>query len=201
MNRIRWALAVVVPFFVVGCAGTRVKRVDVKETIDLSGRWNDTDSRLVAEEMIQDGLHRPWVDAFYERRKRPPVVIVGPVVNRTEEHINTEVFTKDLERSLLNSGRVKLVASAGERGALREERTAQNTEGQTAAETVKAMGRELGADLMLIGSVNSVKDETKGRYVILYQANLELIDLETNEKVWVGQKYIKKVVRRPSFSL
>jgi hypothetical protein len=43
---------------ILGCAGPKVKRTEVDETIDLSGRWNDTDSRLVAEEMIQDCLSR-----------------------------------------------------------------------------------------------------------------------------------------------
>jgi hypothetical protein len=40
-------------FLLAGC-GTQVERVDVKEVHDLSGAWNDTDSRLVSEEMIED---------------------------------------------------------------------------------------------------------------------------------------------------
>src|SRR5688572_24851517 len=30
----------------------KITRTDVDETIDLSGNWNDTDSRLTAEEMV-----------------------------------------------------------------------------------------------------------------------------------------------------
>ena len=59
-----------------GCSSTSVKRVDVDETIDLSGQWNDTDSRLVAEEMIGDVLNRPWVQEFrLQNGGKPPVVI------------------------------------------------------------------------------------------------------------------------------
>ena len=39
-----------------GCAGKTVTRVDSDTTIDLSGYWNDADSRLVSEEMIVDAL-------------------------------------------------------------------------------------------------------------------------------------------------
>ncbi len=48
-----------------GCSSSKtVTRVETDTTIDLSGDWNDTDSRLVAEEMIRDVLSRPWVGEF-----------------------------------------------------------------------------------------------------------------------------------------
>lgn len=181
-----------------GCASTKVKRVDIDDTIDLSGRWNDSDSRMVAEEMIQDSLSRPWVDVFQAKENRQPVVIVGPVNNKSHEQIEPGLFTKDLERAFLNSGRVDLVASSDERIAVRMEREDQQ-KGYTDPDTIKRIGREIGADYIIIGSINSVKDEVKGKYVILYQVNLELIDLETNAKEWIGQKEIKKVVKRSRF--
>lgn len=183
-----------------GCAGPVVKRTEVDKTIDLSGRWNDTDSRLVSEEMILDCLDRPWLGRYQAGHPgKQPVVIVGTVKNRSYEHINTQVFIKDLERALINSGRVNFVASKEERGELREEKADQQI-GFTASETQKSMYREVGADYMLQGSINGVKDEIKGKYVMLYQVNLELIDLETHVKAWIGQKEIKKVVKRSRYT-
>lgn len=187
-------------FCVAGCS-TSVKRVGIDEMIDYSGRWNDTDSRLTANSIIEDILHHPWVDDYREAHGRKPVVIVGDIKNRTEEHINVHVFVKDLERALLNAGKVKFVASSDERGGVREERIAQNTEGHTRLDTVTLMGDETGAGFMLIGSINTIKDETKGRYVIFYQVNMELVDMRTNEKVWIGQNSLKKVVRKSKYSL
>ena len=189
-------LLVVVVLSFAGCAGPVVKRTEVDETIDLSGRWNDTDSRLVAEEMILDCLERPWLERYQTRhRGKQPVVIVGTVKNRSYEHINTQVFIKDLERALINSGRVQFVASKVEREELRQEKADQQI-GFTAPETQKSMYREVGADYMLQGSINAIKDEIKGKYVMLYQVNLELIGLETHVKAWIGQKEIKKLVKR-----
>ena len=50
--------------FLVGCSsgGKKVSRIDSNSVTDLSGSWNDTDSRLVSEEMIKDCLGRPWYD-------------------------------------------------------------------------------------------------------------------------------------------
>jgi len=183
-----------------GCASTSVKRVDVDEMVDLSGRWNDTDSRLVSQEMIDDCIHRPWYSSFRENSDQLPVVIVGTVKNKSHDHIDAEVFTKDLERSLINSGQIKFVASSEERIDIRAEREAQQ-KGNTRRDTIKRLGQEIGADYILVGSIHSIKDEVKARYVIMYQINLELIDIESNEKVWIGQKLIKKVVGKSKYSL
>ncbi len=185
--------------FLTGCARISVKRLSTDKIVDISGSWNDTDSRLVAEEMISDCLKRPWLNKFNETNNSEPVIIVGTVINRSHEHINSRLFTKNLEKSLLNSGLIKFVTSRTEREGIREERHSQQ-EGYTQKETIISIGNETGADYMLGGSINSVKDEIKGKYVILYQVNLELIDLGTNQKVWIGQKEIKKQIKKSKFS-
>lgn len=200
MRLLKKMAVLVIIFWVTACAGPSVKRTEVEETIDLSGKWNDTDSRLVAEEMILDCLERPWLQRYeVSHPGKPPTVIVGTVKNRSHEHINTQVFTKDLERALINSGRVAFVASKDERVEIREEKADQQY-GFTSRETQKSMSAEVGADYMLQGSINSIKDEIKGKYVILYQVNLELIEVETHLKKWIGQKEIKKYVKRSRFT-
>lgn len=185
--------------FGIGCSSTKVVRVDVDEKIDLSGRWNDYDAMLVSKEMVEDCLDNQWLAKFLQEKNRSPIVLVGHIYNRTDEHLNAQVFIKYLERELLNSGEVVFVASPIEREQMREERADQQL-GFTSQETIAEHGREKGADLMLIGSVDSVKDEVKGASVIFYQVNLELISLEDNTKKWIGQKQIKKSVKQPKFS-
>jgi hypothetical protein len=94
----------------------------------------------------------------------------------------------------VNSGRVRLVAAPEERGALRDERLDQAR--HASLETAKSMGRELGADFMLIGQIHSILDSAGGETLRFYQVELEVVDLETNEKVWIGQKKLKKIVSR-----
>lgn len=177
------------------CASTpKVTRTDVNQVIDLSGNWNDTDSQLVSKEMITDVVARPWIDEFLQKKQNKPRVIVGTIVNKSHEHINTGTFTKDLERELTNSGRVVFVASKDERGELRDEKVdqAQNA----SMDTAKSAGQEYGADFMLKGEINSVLDEAGKTQVRYYQVNLELINILTNEKAWIGEKKIKKEIKR-----
>lgn len=178
---------------VVGCS-TKVTRMDVAEVQDLSGAWNDTDSQQVSEEMIRDVLERPWFNEFTRAQNRQPAVIVGEVVNLSHEHINVNTFVADVERALINSGKVQFVASSTERREIREERKDQDL--HASEDTRKAMGQEKGADFMLKGSINTIIDASGKTQLRFYQVDLTLISLADNRKVWLGQKKIKKLVER-----
>lgn len=194
MTRRSWLL----PFLAVlaGCAtpAASVQRVDPNAAVDVSGRWNDTDSRLVAEEMIQDSLSRPWLPKARQKLGATPSVIVQGVRNDSMEHINTGTFVEELQRALINSGRVRFVAGQTERQGVRAERAEQDVNASEA--TRKAQGQETGADFALSGVITSTEDRQGGVVAVAYQVNLKLIDLETTEIVWNGQKKIKKVVSR-----
>jgi len=184
---------------IASCASTpKVERKAVDTTIDISGRWNDADSRMVAEEMIGDCLDRPWLERFRDTHGgKRPTVIVGRIRNRSHEHINVQTFAKDLERALINSGRVQFVASKGERVGVREERLDQAK--HASDETMKGPGQEIGADFMLIGTLNTIRDEAGRKAVMFYQTNLELVDMATNIKAWIGEKKIKKLIKKRRF--
>jgi len=192
MLRIKKTILWVIPLLMVGCT-TKVSRVQSDSTIDLTGKWNDTDSRLVAEEMIKDCLSQRWLYKWESENKRP-TVIIGKVVNKSHEHISVETFTKDMERALLNSGKVDFVASKTEREQLRDEK--EDMQDNASVQTAKSVGEEKGADLMLVGTLNTIVDQEGAKAVVFYQTNLELIDIESNQKVWIGEKKIKKYVER-----
>ncbi len=179
-----------------GC-GTSVERISPEEVTDLSGEWNDTDSRLVSEEMINDMLARPWIDQYVRANGNKPAVIVGQIRNLSHEHIAVQAFIGDIERALINSGRVDFVASSGERGQIRDERKDQDVHASEV--TRNPAGQELGADYILIGTINTIVD-TEGRdQVTYYQVDLNLVSLVDNRKAWVGQKKIKKFIERSRF--
>ena len=185
---------------IAGCGPSKtVQRIDAGTTVDLSGEWNDTDARLVAEEMIRDVVSRPWLEQFNEKNNRKPTVVVGKITNRSQDHIEVKGFVKNLERELLNAGKVDFVAGAGEREQIREERKDQARE--ASVETQKQSGQEAGADMMLIGTITSIVDQEGGKKVKFYQVNMEMIEIESNRKVWIGEKQIKKFISQDRVKL
>ncbi|MFP4467139.1 MAG: penicillin-binding protein activator LpoB [Candidatus Goldiibacteriota bacterium] len=188
-------VVLIIAFSAVSCSTTSIKRVDSSTVVDLSGRWNATDSQLVAEQMIKEMLERPWLRKFLKRQGREPNIIVGTIQNKTDEHISVSTFRKDIERELTNSGDVRFVADSGERREIRDERTDMQEYSSDA--TRKRFKQEIAADFMLKGEITSITDQVKGKKAVYYQIDLELFDTETNIKSWVGQKKIMKVIERP----
>ena len=178
-----------------GCgAETRGTRVEAGVVTDLSGRWNDNDSRMVAESMVKDALEYPWLNNFSDSKRRQPVVVVGTVMNNSHEHINVQTFVTDLERELTNSQKVTFVAGKTERDEVRTERKEQAMYARE--DTQKAPGKEIGADYMMKGTIATILDEADGVKAMFYQVDLQMVDLESNAKVWFGQKKIKKVIEK-----
>ncbi len=89
------------------------------------------------------------------------------------------------------------MASSEQRGEIRQERMEQAE--HASIETAKSMGQEHGADFMVKGQINTILDEAGKTQLKYYQVELEMINILTNEKVWIGQKKIKKVVERPNY--
>jgi uncharacterized protein (TIGR02722 family) len=182
----------------------RVTRVAPEQAIDLSGRWNDVDSRMVADAMIKQSFEAAGPQNWAMRYARQhagdlPTVIIGTVRNRTMEHVPVNTFVDDLQRAYVNSGLVRVVASKGERDEVRDERLDQQ-EFASAASRAK-LHDETGANYMLQGEIQSIEDSERGKTVVYYQVDLTLTDLQTNAKVWVGQHKIKKFIDRPRFGL
>lgn len=178
------------------CSGS-VKRLDTNEEVALSDRWNDTDSRLVAEEMMGDMLTFPWFRNYNFSNKGNPTVIVQTIRNKTSEHIPVDTFINDIKRSLLRAGKVDFVVSGAERDEVRSEREEQEL--NAAPDTVAKFGLEQGAGFALSGSINSIVDSNGDQRVSFYQVDLKLIDMTTNREVWNGQKKIKKLADKGFF--
>lgn len=179
-----------------GCATPKVERIDAETVTDLSGYWNDTDVRLVADTLIKECTNAPAISNYTRTKGTFPVVIVGTFKNQSDEHIDTSILVKKFEAALVNSGKVDFVASAAERGELRQERKEQQD--WSSEETAKRLANETGADFMLIGAVKTIVDMNDKKSSRTYYVTAELIDIESNRKLWIGENSeIKKLITKP----
>lgn len=175
-----------------GSCSRKITRVATDSQIDISGRWNDTDSRITAENLSEQILTANWITDFVQTNNgNKPVIIVGLIRNKSHEHIESEPFTKEIERALIKRQKARVVQGGKMREELRAERADQQT--NASVSTMKKFGLETGADFMLQGSINSIVDAHKRKKVTYYQIDLELTNLQTNEKVWIGDSKIKKL--------
>jgi uncharacterized protein (TIGR02722 family) len=189
------ALAV---FAVLSSCGHSVTRTDADKQIDLSGYWNDTDLRLASKNLIDACLASPRVGQVAALKGRLPVIIVGNFKNGSDEHIDTSILSQRMEAAILNSGKADFVASGDLRKEIRGERDDQQ-QGYTSDETAAALGKEIGADFILTGSVKTIVDRYEKTATRTYFVTAELTDITTNRRVWIGEyNDIKKVIKNPS---
>lgn len=193
------ALVLLVLVLGVGCtSAVRVTRLDADTQLDLSGNWNDTDIAIVTGALIDSSLKSNWINQFRVRNGHNPVVVVGTILNRSSEHLDTAIIAKRFEMALINTGRVEMVADIGMRDQVREEREQQQY--YASEESAVALGRELGANFLLQGAVRTVVDQVSGRTVRTYYVSAELIDIETSRKVWVGEETVRKLIQQPKYT-
>ena len=177
---------------------TTVTRVQAGTEADLSGYWNARDVRIVCESLINDALLSPRItEAIRAAGNRRPTVIVGRFRNESSEHIDTAIISSIMETVIFNSGRLDFVAGGDTRDDIRIER--QDQQSNASEETAAALGREIGADFMMTGSVRTIVDRQGNRSVRTYFVTAELTNIETNARVWIGDNSeITKIVNRPN---
>lgn len=193
------SLMIALVLLALGCtSAVQVTRLSEADELDLSGNWNDTDIRIVTEALVDSSLKSNWINQFRVRNGRNPVVIVGTILNRSSEHLDTSIIAKRFEMALVNTGKVDMVADLGMREELRDEREEQQY--HASEETAAALGREVGADFLLQGAVRTVVDQVSGKAVRTYYVSAELIDIETSRKVWVGEETVRKLIRQSKYT-
>jgi uncharacterized protein (TIGR02722 family) len=183
-----------------------VKRVDAGRQIDLSGYWNDTDVRIVCEALIKDCLNSPMVDQAIMAKAgripggKKPVVLVGGFRNQSDEHIDMVIIANIMEVTIFNSGKLDFVAGGSTRDEIRAER--QDQQGNASEATAAALAKETGADFLLTGTVRTIIDRADNKTVRTYFVNAEMSNIETNQRMWMGQNSeIKKVITRSKVKL
>ncbi len=185
--------------FFISCSSTvRVSRLGDDDIYDLSGGWNDTDINIVTKALVDSSLSANWITQYRVRKGSNPVVVVGTILNRSSEHIDTSIIAKKFEMALINTNQVDMVADIDFRDQLREEREGQQF--YASEETAVALGREIGADFILQGAVRTVVDQVSGKTVRTYYVSAELIDIETSRKVWVEEKSVRKLIKQAKYT-
>ncbi|MCI0751619.1 MAG: penicillin-binding protein activator LpoB [Flammeovirgaceae bacterium] len=188
----KYILYFTVILITISCA-RQVSRIDPNQTIDLSGRWNDSDSRMTADQMIYELFESEEFKKYAKEKGTKPVIMISKITNKTSEHIDAGNYVKKFEAVIHKSGIADLVESEDFQDKVRQERAEQQDFADPA--TAAKWGKELGANLILFGEMNSETDVYNKKRVINYITTLHLTDVETNRRVWYGQHEIKKFVK------
>jgi len=137
---------------------------------------------------------------FLSGQSKKPTFVVYGIENRTEQHIDTKALTDGMRQAIMDSGKVNFVNETQRDNLLREQiyQAAHVT-----ADTRARVGRQLGANYMLTGSLVEINKQS-GRQVrvskqeeVYLQLTVEITDLETSLIVWSKQKERARTENKP----
>ena len=178
----------------------KISRGEAGAAGDLSGYWSATDVKEVCKVLINDCIQSPRVaQAIAAKGGKMPTVLVGTFKNESAEHIDTKIISSNMETAIFNSGKLDFVAGDWAREELRAEKLDQLA--NASEETAASIGKEVGADFMLLGSVRSIVDKSGNKSVRTYYVKAELSNVETNQRLWMGDHSIEKFIKKPKNKL
>lgn len=167
---------------------------DVESTNLLNDQWSETDMQVAVKDLVNSAIAHPAIAAA----KRPPVVMVTKLQNKTSEHIDTQSITDMVTAELMRGGKVSFVDKAA-REDISDEYQYQDE--NASRETKKAKGGQTGADFILNGRLDSIVQEAGKDKTVYYKITLNMTNLKTGLIVWSDYKQIRKVFKKKRVGL
>lgn len=157
-----------------------------------SSIFTSRDANVVYAGMVDDALSKPWLDNWRAEAGGNPKIAVGTVATDPRERIDTDNITVQIKEELLNSGRVRIVADQAQIEELVRARVDQRE--FTRDDDWARMANQIGADFLMLGRIGAqrFRDRANAR-VATFQVNMQLVNLETAEVVWIQTEEVEKV--------
>lgn len=175
---------------------TQGKYDDMSEERLLDDKFNETDQRMIADTMIKSLTE----SAVVAQAKKPPVVLVTLVKNRSQEHIDMKSMTDKVRVALIKSGKFRFTEKEV-RGELSEEMDYQNKSGYVDPETARKKGKQIGANYFLTGEITDRVQEVGNKKYVYYKCTFNLVDIQSGLIDWTDEKEIRKYYQKRSTGL
>ena len=186
-------ISIVLLFLFGGCANYttnsgKVVRVDPKGLYDTSMEFNPEDLHLVVEKMVSSMLRDKLFDGT-------PVIDVGKILIKTDEHIDTESITDSIRTMIIKSKRARFIDSSMRSKMIDELEYQQNSK-YIDKSTAKKIGKQVAQGYMLDGSISTMKSGNYDKLSYFYKITLQLHNIETGTVDWMDEKEIRKIYKK-----
>jgi hypothetical protein len=166
---------------------------DMSEERLLDDKFNETDMRQIADTMTKSLTE----SAVIREAKKPPVVLVTLVSNRSEEHIDMKSMTDKIKVALIKSGRFKFTEKEN-REEIANETEYQGQSGYVDPSTARKRGKQIGAQYFLTGEITSRIQEVGSKKYVYYKCTFNLVNIETGVLDWADEKELRKYYTKKS---
>ena len=150
------------------CSSFKAERVGAKDAdekgLEITDNWMSEDTRQTVKELLKQMREHKGYKKYRARFRGEPKVFIGEVQNNTSEayfpigDLNDEFLTE-----ISKTGEFILIDAAA-REKILDEITYQN-DGMVDPSTAKQIGQQIGADLMIFGSIYMKPEKRDGKKI------------------------------------
>ncbi len=194
--------AFLVPILLIGCA-TPGDRSAYRDPSEVERRFqtqrvDPNDYNIVVTRMVESLLNREFLRV---RGGERPMVALGNVFNNTPYNVRTELLVNKITVEMTKPGSPIRFSAAtsearrgGQSGSLYRQLEFQNESGHVDPATISRTGRQIGANYVLYGFVESIETRARGATQAYFSFILKLHSVETGEIIWAEEAEITKVL-------
>lgn len=161
----------------------------------LDDRFSESDMQHMVKKLVDSMVAHPAI----AKASKPPVVMVTRLENKTSEHIDTQSISDMIRVELMKTGKAIFVDKEA-RGDVADEYDYQNS-GMMEQKSKKGKGKQVGADFILNGRLDSIVKEVGSDKTVYYKITMNLSDLSKNLVVWTDQDQIRKLYKKKSVGM
>jgi uncharacterized protein (TIGR02722 family) len=162
------------------CGSFKAKRVDANESdekgLGITDNWMSADTTQAVTDIIKQMKAHPGFGKMKARHQTPKVFIAEVQNQSSEAYFPIGDLNDELLNELSLSGDFELVDQAA-REKILGEITYQN-DGMVDPSTVKKIGKQTGADVMIFGNVYMKPEKRAGKTIKEYSVNIRMTDIE-----------------------
>ncbi len=172
-----------------GC-GAKSSYVSVDQ-MEVSRNFGIKDEKILVDALVQKMKKDSRLVNYFGAKV--PTLLVGEIVNKTSEHLDTSSIVSSLKVEISSTGIVRILDRANKDLLLEEQKL--NQAGFTSAERATKIGKLWGAKFYLSGSLSSKVAYTKKATNNYYKLVVSILDIETGQEIWVGESDVNKITK------
>lgn len=179
-------VAIAMTMLLTSCSSFKAERVDGakgdEKALSITDKWVLKDTEIAVKDMLEQIQKHKGFQRYLGDSKKKPKIFIMEVQNETSEPYFP---IADMNDELLNefsaSGEYTIIDNQGRDKILKEIK--YQAEGMVDPSQMVQIGKQTGADLIILGAVRMNPETRDGKTLKQYTVNLRMTNLKTSEEV------------------
>lgn len=179
-------VAIAMTMLLTSCSSFKAERVDGakgdEKALSITDKWVLKDTEIAVKDMLEQIQKHKGFQRYLGDTKKKPKIFIMEVQNETSEPYFP---IADMNDELLNefsaSGEYTIIDNQGRDKILKEIK--YQAEGMVDPSQMVQIGKQTGADLIILGGVRMNPETRDGKTLKQYTVNLRMTNLKTSEEV------------------